>query len=61
MQSAKDAAKHIIDQLPEQATWDDIMYELYVKQKIEAGLKAADEGRTVSHQDAKKRLLGNAD
>jgi len=37
------------------------MYELYVKQKIEAGLKAADEGRTVFHQDAKKRLLGNAD
>ncbi len=61
MQSAKDAAKHIIDHLPDQATWDDIMYELYVKQKIETGLKAADEGRTVSHQDAKKRLLGNAD
>jgi len=61
MQRAKDAARQIIDHLPEQATWDDIMYELYVKQKIEAGLKAADEGRTVSHQEAKKRLLGNAD
>ncbi|MCP4088218.1 MAG: hypothetical protein GY746_00275 [Gammaproteobacteria bacterium] len=61
MQNAKDAARQIIDHLPEQATWDDIMYELYVKQKIEAGLKAADEGRTVSHQEAKKRLLGNAD
>lgn len=61
MQNAKDAARQIIEHLPEQATWDDIMYELYVKQKIEAGLKAADEGRTVSHQEAKKRLLGNAD
>ena len=61
MPNAKNAARQIIDQLPEQATWDDIMYELYVKQKIEAGLKAADEGRTVSHQEAKKRLLGNAD
>ncbi|HED17481.1 MAG TPA: hypothetical protein ENI64_11790 [Gammaproteobacteria bacterium] len=61
MQNAKDAARQIIDHLPEQATWDDIMYELYVKQKIETGLKAADEGRTVSHQEAKKRLLGNAD
>ncbi len=59
MPSAKNAARQIIDHLPEQATWDDIMYELYVKQKIEAGLKAADEGRTVSHQEAKKRLLGN--
>jgi len=61
MQNAKDAARQIIDHLPDQATWDDIMYELYVKQKIEAGLKAADEDRTVSQQEAKKRLLGNAD
>jgi hypothetical protein len=37
MSSAKDAARQIIDHLPEQATWDDIMYELYVKSKIEAG------------------------
>lgn len=58
--SAKDAARQIIEHLPEQATWDDIMYELYVKQKIEEGLKAADEGRTVSHEEAKRRLLGDA-
>ncbi|HHJ39737.1 MAG TPA: hypothetical protein ENJ86_09790 [Methylothermaceae bacterium] len=60
MSSAKDAARQIIEQLPEQATWDDIMYELYVKQKIEEGLKAADEGRTVSHEEARRRLLGDA-
>jgi len=35
------------------------MYELYVKQKIEAGLQAADEGRTVPHEEAKRRLLGD--
>ncbi len=59
MASAKEAARQIIDRLPDQATWDDIMYELYVKQKVEAGLKAADEGRTVSHEEAKRRLLGD--
>ena len=59
MPSAKEAARQIIDRLPDQATWDDIMYELYVKQKIEAGLKAADQGRTVSHKEAKRRLLGD--
>ena len=58
MYSAKDAARQIIDHLPEQATWDDIMYELYVKQKIEAGLKAVDEGRTISHEEMKRKLLG---
>lgn len=46
MSSAKDAARQVIDHLPEQATWDGIMYELYVKQKIYTGLKAANEGRT---------------
>ena len=59
MASAKEAARQIIDRLPDQATWDDIMYELYVKQKVKAGLKAADEGRTVSHEEAKRRLLGD--
>jgi len=57
MPSAKDAARRLIEQLPEQATWDDIMYELYVKQKIEAGLKAVEEGRTISHEEMKRRLL----
>lgn len=61
MQSAKDAARQIIEHMPDQATWDDIMYEFYVKQKIEAGLKAADEGRTVPHEEAKRRLLGDGD
>lgn len=60
MSSAKDAARQIIEQMPEQATWDDIMYELYVKQKIEGGLQAAEEGRTVSQEEAKRRLLGDA-
>ena len=59
MQSAKQAAKQIIDHLPEQASWDDIMYELYVKQKIEEGLKDAEEGRVVSHEEAKRDLFGN--
>lgn len=54
---AKQEAKNLIDKLPDTATWDDIMYELYVKKKIAAGLKAAEEGRVVSHGDAKKRLM----
>jgi hypothetical protein len=36
MSSVKEAARSIVDNLPEQATSDDLMYELYVKQKIDA-------------------------
>lgn len=57
MPSVKEAARSIVDNLPEEATWDDLMYELYVKQKIEAGLKAAEEGRSVPHDEVKARLL----
>jgi hypothetical protein len=60
MPNAKETARRIIDQLPDQATWDDIMYELYVKQKIEVGVAAADEGRVTLHEEAKRRLLGDA-
>ena len=58
--TAKEAAIRLITHLPEQAGWDDIMYELHVKQKIDAGLKASDEGRTVPHEEAKRRLLSDA-
>ena len=57
MATPKQAAKELIEHLPDQASWNDIMYELYVKQKIEAGLKAVAEGRTVPHEDVKRRLM----
>lgn len=38
MPTAKQAAREIIDRLPDQPTWSDIMVELYVKEKFERGL-----------------------
>lgn len=45
--SAKEAAIKIIEQLPEDASFEDIMFELYVRQKVERGLGEADDGETV--------------
>ncbi len=61
MSSVKDAARQIIDHLPENATWDELMYELYVKQKIEQGLSDVEAGRTVPHEQVKAELLGDED
>jgi len=61
MPSAKDAARQIIDHLPDQATWDDIMYELYVMQKIEEGLADIEADQTVPHEELKAELLGRGD
>ena len=57
MSVVKEEAKKLIDELPEHATWDDIMYELYIKKKLAVALKAAEEGRVISHEEVKKRLL----
>ena len=60
MQTAKDSAKSLIEQLPDSATLNDIMYELYVKQKIEQGMQASREGRVTSHAKVKKHYLQRA-
>ena len=57
MSIIKEEARKIIDKLPDEATWDDIMYEFYVKKKLCFSLKAAEEGRVISHEEVKKRLL----
>jgi len=54
MASAKKQALEMIRKLPEKVTWDDIMYEIYVRKKIARGIKAADEGKVVSHDQVKK-------
>ena len=60
-QSAKKSAQQILDRLPDDADWDRIMYELYVKQKIERSLAEAIAGRVVPHEDVRRELLGDAD
>lgn len=61
MPSVKEAARAIVENLPDQATWDDLMYELYVKQKIEQGLADIDTGQTFTHEQIKSELLGDED
>ena len=57
MSIVKEEAKKLLDNLPDEASWDDILYEMYVRKKIDEGIKAADEGKLVSHEDVKKRFL----
>lgn len=52
----KSNLKSIAEHLSPNASYADAMYELYVRMKIAQGKKAADEGRVVSHAEAKKRF-----
>ncbi|MFN0117073.1 MAG: hypothetical protein ACKVQC_02100 [Elusimicrobiota bacterium] len=56
--NAKREAKKLLDKLPEKASWDDIMYQLYVRQKYELGIEAADRGEGRLHEHV-KRMFGS--
>jgi predicted transcriptional regulator len=51
MNDVKNAVLELAQQLPNECTWDEVMYRIFVRQKIDAGLKDADAGRTISHED----------
>jgi predicted transcriptional regulator len=56
MNQVKEEAKKLLDKLPDEISWDDIMYEMYVRNKIDRGIQAADEGKLISHEEVKKRF-----
>jgi predicted transcriptional regulator len=54
--TVKEEARRLIERLPDEATWEDLQYEIYVRQAIEAGLKDSREGRTVPLDEARRRF-----
>ncbi len=50
----KSDAHRMIDALPDDATWDNVMYRVYVRQCIEAGMKDADAGRVVDVEEVRR-------
>lgn len=52
----REEVRKLADQLPPGATWDQVMYEIYVRQKIDEGERAIAEGRTVPHEEVRKRF-----
>lgn len=56
MGAVKEAAMKIIEDLDDDATWDDLLYKFYVNKKVADGEAAADEGQVVSHSEARKKV-----
>jgi predicted transcriptional regulator len=56
-ESVRDAAKAILDKLPDDASWEDVQYHLYVRQQIEAGLEDDAAGRLIDTDDMRRRLV----
>lgn len=55
-ESIKAQAHRLVDNLPDSATWEDVMYRIYVRESVEAGIKDSDEGRTVDVKEVRKKF-----
>lgn len=52
----RDEARRLVEQLPDDATWDDVLYQVYVRQSVEAGLDDCRAGRLVPVAEVRRRL-----
>ncbi len=56
MQAAKQDALNSINQLPDNADMEEIMYRLYVLDKVRKGQEAVEQGETLTSEELKRDI-----
>ncbi len=56
MGRAKEEVRRLLDNLPEDASYEDIQYHIYVRQAIERGITAVERGEVLSHEEVERRM-----
>lgn len=56
MSTAKEAVQALLSKLPDDCSLEDIQYHLYVIEKVNNGLNAADSQGTISQDEVERRL-----
>ena len=56
IKNIKQKARNLIDKLPDNSTWDDLMYEIYVRQALEAGLADSEAEKVISVAEVRTKF-----
>jgi predicted transcriptional regulator len=56
MPTVKEETIKMISSLPDEVDYDEIMAEIYFRKRVDKSLKQIDEGKTITHAEAVKRL-----
>jgi predicted transcriptional regulator len=56
MSTAKEEVRRILDRIPDDASFEDIQYHIYVREKIERGLKDIEEDKVLSQEEVEHRM-----
>lgn len=52
----KEAVRQLLDAIPDESSYEDIQYHIYVQQKIDKGLQASDRGDFISDEEIEQRI-----
>jgi predicted transcriptional regulator len=52
----KEEVRRLLDKLPDEASYEDIQYHIYVQQKIDKGLEASERGDFVPDEEIEQRI-----
>jgi len=56
MSNPKEEVTKLLESIPEEASYEDIQYDIYVRQKFDQGLEDVRKGRTLSQEEVKMRM-----
>jgi predicted transcriptional regulator len=54
--TAKEEVRDLLENLPDEATFEDIEYQIYVLHEIREGIAEADRGELIDHEEVKARM-----
>ncbi|MBW1982520.1 MAG: hypothetical protein JRJ12_15010 [Deltaproteobacteria bacterium] len=56
MESAKQEVIELLKDLPDDSTLEEIQYHIYVRQKVQRGLRDVEKGLTHTQEEVEKRM-----
>jgi len=56
MATAKEEVRKMLEELPDDASFEDIQYHIYVREKVERGLEDVRAGRLLSQDEVERRM-----
>ena len=56
MSTAKEEVRKMLEQIPDDLSFEDIQYHIYVREKIERGLEDIEEGRILDQEEIERRM-----
>ena len=54
MPTAKEEVRRLLDSIPDDVTYEDIQYHIYVREKVERGIEDVEQGRVVSQEEVER-------